>query len=226
MDLRIEKGEVVSLIGPSGAGKSTVLRCINYLERADKGIITLDDVSVDAEHVTKSDILKLRRNTAMVFQSFNLFKNKSVLHNITEGLIVVQKKKKQEAKEIALSVLKQVGLLDKINSYPGQLSGGQQQRVAIGRALALSPKILLFDEPTSALDPELVNEVLELIRQLAEQHKTMLIVTHEINFARNVSDWVCVIDEGIIIERGKARDVIDHPQHERTQQFLNFIQRR
>ena len=224
--MRIEKGEVVSLIGPSGAGKSTVLRCINYLERADKGIITLDDVSVDAEHVTKSDILKLRRNTAMVFQSFNLFKNKSVLHNITEGLIVVQKKKKQEAKEIALSVLKQVGLLDKINSYPGQLSGGQQQRVAIGRALALSPKILLFDEPTSALDPELVNEVLELIRQLAEQHKTMLIVTHEINFARNVSDWVCVIDEGIIIERGKARDVIDHPQHERTQQFLNFIQRR
>lgn len=225
VDLSMAKGEVVSIIGSSGAGKSTLLRCLNYLERPDKGVITLDDVSVNAEYVTKADIFKLRRNTAMVFQCFNLFKNKSVLNNITEGLIVAQKMRKQEAIEIALNVLEQVGLLDKKDSYPCNLSGGQQQRVAIGRALALNPKILLFDEPTSALDPELVNEVLELIKQLAEQHKTMLIVTHEINFARNVSDRVCFMDNGIILESGQAKDVIDHPQQERTKQFLNFIQR-
>lgn len=225
IDLDIKTGEVVSIIGPSGTGKSTLLRCINYLEKADKGIITLDDITVNTEKVSREDILKLRQNTAMVFQGFYLFKNKTVLENIIEALIVVKKMKKAEAIAIADSVLEQVGLCDKRNSYPGNLSGGQQQRVAIGRAMALNPKILLFDEPTSALDPELVNEVLELIKELAQQHKTMLIVTHEINFARNVSDYVCFMDQGRIIEQGEAKSVINDPKNERTKQFLNFIQK-
>lgn len=225
IDLDIKMGEVVSIIGSSGTGKSTLLRCINCLEKADKGIITLDDITVDTQKASKEEILKLRRNTAMVFQGFYLFKNKTVLQNIMEALIVVQKMEKSEAIAIAESVLEQVGLCDKRNSYPSSLSGGQQQRVAIGRAMALNPKILLFDEPTSALDPELVNEVLELIKKLAQQHKTMLIVTHEINFARNVSDYVCFMDQGLIIEQGEAKSVIDNPKNERTKQFLNFIQK-
>lgn len=165
----------------------------------------------------------LRQNSGMVFQNFNLFKNKTVLQNITEGLIIVKKMDKSKAEEIALNILDQVGLSDKKDNYPVTLSGGQQQRVAIGRALAMNPKILLFDEPTSALDPELVNEVLELIRKLAKQHMTMLIVTHEISFAKNVSDKVCFMANGEIIEEGPASEVIDNPKNERTKQFLNFI---
>lgn len=226
IDLDIKHGEVISIIGPSGTGKSTLLRCINCLEMADEGEIQVEDYSVDIKKATKQDKLWLRRNTAMVFQGFYLFNNKTVLKNITEGLIVVKKMKKAEAEEKALKILEQVGLLEKKDDYPSSLSGGQQQRVAIGRALALEPKILLFDEPTSALDPELVNEVLVLIKELARQHKTMLIVTHEINFARNVSDRVCFMDQGIIVEEGPAKEVIDNPKNERTRQFLNVVRHR
>lgn len=224
IDLKIEQGEVVSIIGPSGTGKSTLLRCINCLEKPDTGEICIENFSVDVKKIRKSDILWLRRNTAMVFQGFYLFNNKTVLKNITEGLIVVKKMKKSDAEKRGLEILDQVGLSDKKNDYPSTLSGGQQQRVAIGRALALEPKILLFDEPTSALDPELVNEVLGLIKELAKQRKTMLIVTHEINFARTVSDRVCFMDQGIILEQGQAKEVIDNPRNERTKQFLSKFQ--
>lgn len=226
IDLDINKGEVISIIGPSGTGKSTLLRCINCLEMADQGEIQIDDYSVNLNKVTKHDKLWIRRNTAMVFQGFYLFNNKNVLNNITEGLIVVKKMKKFEAEEKALKILEQVDILEKKDDYPFSLSGGQQQRVAIGRALALEPKILLFDEPTSALDPELVNEVLVLIKQLANQNQTMLIVTHEINFARNVSDRVCFMEQGIILEQGPAKEVIDNPKNERTRQFLNVVRHR
>ncbi len=224
INLSIDEGQVVSIIGPSGAGKSTFLRCINCLEEADAGEITIDDYSVDIKKIRKADKLFLRRSTAMVFQGFYLFNNKTVLKNITEGLIIVKKMKRIEAEKRGLEILEQVGLLEKRNEYPSNLSGGQQQRVAIGRALALEPKILLFDEPTSALDPELVNEVLVLIKELAKQRQTMLIVTHEINFARNVSDKVCFMDQGVILEEGPAKEVVDNPKNERTKQFLSKIQ--
>ena len=226
IDLDINNGEVISIIGPSGTGKSTLLRCINCLEIADQGEIQIDDYSVNISKITNKDKQWIRRNTAMVFQGFNLFNNKTVLQNITEGLIVVKKMKKSEAEDRALKILKDVDILEKKDNYPSSLSGGQQQRVAIGRALALEPKILLFDEPTSALDPELVSEVLVLMKALAKEKRTMLIVTHEINFARNVSDRVCFMDQGIILEEGPAKEIIDNPKNERTRQFLNAIRYR
>ena len=226
VNVAIEEGEVVSIIGPSGAGKSTFLRCINGLEQADSGTIKFADRSIDLAGISKKDALYLRRITAMVFQGFYLFNNKTVLENITEGLIIVKKNKKSEAIDKAEEILKQVDLLEKKDAYPSSLSGGQQQRVAIGRAMALEPKIFLFDEPTSALDPELVSEVLSIIRQLANKNKTMLIVTHEINFARNVSHRICFMDQGTIIEEGDAKELIDQPKNERTQIFLNKMQTR
>lgn len=225
IDLKVDKGEVVSIMGSSGAGKSTLLRCINCLEKADKGSIRVHDRTFDLEKISKRDELWLTRNTAMVFQSFYLFNNKTVLGNITEGLRIVKKMKKQQAEEKALEILKQVGLEDKKNEYPSNLSGGQQQRVAIGRALALEPKIILLDEPTSALDPELVGEVLSLIKKLSKEHITMLIVTHEIEFAKNVSDRIYFIDEGIVVEEGYATDVIDNAKKDRTKRFLNKIEK-
>lgn len=225
VDLTIRKGEVVSIIGPSGTGKSTFLRCINCLDKADKGSLRIEDNIFDFANISNKDELWLRRNTAMVFQDFNLFNNKTVLKNITEGLIVVKKMSKKQAVKKALGVLKQVGLLDKKDKHPLSLSGGQQQRVAIGRALVLEPKIILFDEPTSALDPELVNEVLMIIKELANQKMTMLIVTHEIAFARSVSDKVCFMDDGIILEEGSPDELIKNPKNIRTKKFLNILKK-
>ncbi|WP_100329986.1 amino acid ABC transporter ATP-binding protein [Bacillus xiapuensis] len=224
IDLEVKKGDVMTIIGPSGSGKTTLLRCINYLESPDKGMIQIGkDVTVDAEKPSKKQILHLRRKTAMVFQNYNLFQNKTVIENITEGLIVTQKKPKEEAAGIAKSLLEKVGLTEKMNDYPSSLSGGQQQRVGIARALALNPEVILFDEPTSALDPEMVGEVLQLMKTIAKEGITMIVVTHEIEFARDVANHVVFMDGGHIIEEGPPEEVIGHPSKERTKQFLRRL---
>lgn len=223
IDLSVHQGEVVAIIGPSGSGKTTLLRCINLLERADSGFLRVSDSSADLAHIRSSEILEIRKKTGMVFQSFNLFKNKTVLENITEGLIIARKWNRAEAQTHAQELLGKVGLRDKKDAWPHQLSGGQQQRVGIARALALNPEILLFDEPTSALDPEMVGEVLSVIRKVAQEGQTMIIVTHEMAFARDVADRVIFIDEGIIVEEGPALDFFVHPKAERTKQFLKRI---
>ena len=223
VNLTVQDGQVVSVIGASGSGKSTFLRTINFLEPADEGEIILDDISVDAAKASKEDILKLRRNTAMVFQSYNLLRHRTALENVMEALVVVQKKSKQEAQEIALEELSRVGLSDRTGYYPHQLSGGQQQRVGIARALAIRPKVMLFDEPTSALDPEMVGGVLDVIESIAKEGMTMIIVTHEMNFARDVSDQVAFFDEGVILELGTPDEIFLHTREERTKQFLQRI---
>ncbi|RST60315.1 amino acid ABC transporter ATP-binding protein [Siminovitchia terrae] len=223
IDLDVEKGDVLVIVGPSGSGKTTLLRCINYLERPDEGSITIDGFTVQGKHALKRDVLALRRKTAMVFQHYNLFKNKTVLENVMEGLIVAKKIPKKEAKEIGVSLLEKVGLGEKLNEYPLQLSGGQQQRVGIARALALNPSVILFDEPTSALDPEMVGEVLAIIKQIANEGITMVVVTHEIDFAREVANRVVFMDGGHIIEQGSPEEVLIHPKHERTKRFLKRL---
>ncbi|MBQ2753138.1 MAG: amino acid ABC transporter ATP-binding protein [Firmicutes bacterium] len=220
VSLKVGKSEVVSILGPSGSGKTTFLRCINFLEKADNGILKFDDLTVDMHNATKQQILDVRRRTAMVFQHYNLFANYTVLGNVMLGMTSVQKISKAEAKDKAVAYLEKVGLADKLDSYPIQLSGGQQQRVAIARALALDPEIILLDEPTSALDPELVGEVLEVIRNVVEEDHTMIIVTHEMKFAREVSDNVVFMDGGYIIEQGHPEDIFNNPKEERTAQFL------
>ena len=220
VDLTVNTGEVVSIIGASGSGKSTFLRTINFLERADAGKITLDDICVDAANADKKDILALCRNTAMVFQSYNLFQHRTALENVMEALTIVQKKPVQEARAIAEEQLRRVGLSDRMNYYPHQLSGGQQQRVGIARALAMKPQILLLDEPTSALDPEIVGEVLDVMKQLAEEGMTMVVVTHEMTFAKEVSNRVVFMDKGIILEEGTPQEIFTHPKNERTKDFL------
>ncbi|MFF2480306.1 amino acid ABC transporter ATP-binding protein [Paenibacillus sp. NPDC058071] len=220
INLTIEKGEVVALIGSSGAGKSTLLRSINLLEIPDKGTIRIGELEVDIVKRTKAETLELRKSTAMVFQQFHLFRQKTALENVMEGLITVKKVVKEEARKIALLQLEKVGLLDRIHHYPKQLSGGQQQRVAIARALAMQPQILLFDEPTSALDPELVDEVLETIRKTAEEGNTMLLVSHEMSFVRRVATRVLMLDKGSIVEDGTREEVFTNPKSERTKQFL------
>lgn len=224
IDLNVNKGDVLVIIGPSGSGKTTLLRCMNYLEQPDEGTIAIDGFQIGAK-ASRKEILTLRRKTAMVFQHYNLFKNKTVLENVMEGLIVAQKKPVKEAKEISLNYLEKVGLLEKIDSYPSQLSGGQQQRVGIARALALNPSVILFDEPTSALDPEIVGEILEIIKQIANEGITMVIVTHEISFARDVANRVIFMDNGQIIEEGTPEEVLIHPKKERTIQFLRRLLR-
>ncbi|MCT4595263.1 MAG: amino acid ABC transporter ATP-binding protein [Anaeromicrobium sp.] len=223
INLEIKKGEVVAVIGPSGTGKSTLLRCINYLEVPDKGEIQIEDLKVNIENATKKQIYGLRKATSMVFQSYNLFKNKTAIQNIMEPLIVVKKMDYKKAERIALDILEQVGLGDKKDSYPSKLSGGQQQRVGIARAMAVRPKIMLFDEPTSALDPELVGEVLDVIRGLAKKHTTMIIVTHEMRFAKEVADRVIFMDGGNIVEEGSPHEIFNNPKHERTIKFKKTI---
>lgn len=223
IDLEIRKGEVVAVIGPSGTGKSTLLRCINYLEIPDKGEIEIEDLNINTKHVTKEQIHRLRKVTSMVFQNYNLFKNKTAIQNILEPLIVVKKMDYKKAEKIGLDILEKVGLLDKKDIYPSKLSGGQQQRIGIGRAMAVSPKIMLFDEPTSALDPELVGEVLDVIRGLAKNHTTMIIVTHEMRFAKEVADQVVFMDGGNIVEQGSPDEIFNNPKNERTIEFLKQV---
>lgn len=220
VNLEVKKGEVVVIIGPSGSGKSTFLRCLNYLETPDKGEIQVGDIKLNAESVSKKEINKLRKQSAMVFQNYNLFNNKTVLQNVTEALIVVDKMDKDKALKIALENLKKVGMLDKKDNYPSTLSGGQKQRVSIARAMAINPNVTLFDEPTSALDPELVAEVLAVIKELADEHKTMIIVTHEMSFARDVADRVIFMDGGVVVEEGTPNEIFKNPKNERTKQFL------
>lgn len=220
IDLHIKKGETVTVLGPSGSGKSTLLRCLNLLETPTKGTVTINDITYHAPNIPKQTTLHIRRNTAMVFQNYNLFNNLSVINNITEALITVHKKPKKEAEDIAHTLLNKVNLLDKATDYPYSLSGGQQQRIAIARALALNPKVILFDEPTSALDPGLVDEVLHVIRQVVKQKITAIIVTHELEFASNVSDRVVLMDNGKIVEENNAHDFFYKPKEEKTKQFL------
>ncbi len=227
VSLEVEEGEVVAIIGPSGSGKSTFLRSLIHLESIDNGTITIDGDTVVENGLYKKaqETSASYRKLGMVFQNFNLFPHKSVLENVTMAQMLVNKKSKEDSKKTALVLLESVGLLDKQDSYPYQLSGGQQQRVAIARALALNPKAMLFDEPTSALDPELTGEILKVIRNLAAQKMTMVIVTHEIEFAKNVADRVIFMADGYIIEEGPAAKVIDQPEHERTQAFLKGFKR-
>lgn len=222
VDLTVNKGETVSLIGASGSGKSTLLRCINLLETPDGGSVQIGDFRFDAQHVSRHVKQYARRHTAMVFQTFGLFENKTALENVTEALIVVKKVNKSDAVEKGMEYLKRVGLSDQANHYPSGLSGGQKQRVAIARALALDPQIILFDEPTSALDPELVQEVLNVIKSVSESNATMLIVTHEMDFARDVSDRIAFMSEGQILECSDPETLFQHPQNERTKQFLDY----
>jgi L-cystine transport system ATP-binding protein len=223
VDLKVDKGDVVVIIGPSGSGKTTLLRCINFLERADSGELTIGEKHFKLKHAGKKEILDVRRQTAMVFQSYNLFNNKTALENVMEGLIITRKVPKSEAEEISRKTLDKVGLSDKYNSYPCQLSGGQQQRVGIARALALNPEVILFDEPTSALDPELVGEVLAVIKKVAREGITMIVVTHEISFASDVANHVIFMDGGVVIEEGTPQEMFSKPKQERTKQFLKRI---
>ena len=223
IDFSVDEGQVVGVIGSSGSGKSTLLRCIDFLERPDEGHITLMEQSFDVKQVTRSQILYMRRNTAMVFQQFHLFRYKTALENVMEGLTAVQKMPKAEARALAEKQLEDVGLSDRMDYYPRQLSGGQQQRVAIARALALNPRVLLLDEPTSALDPEMVGEVLDVIRRVADQGKTMVIVSHEMGFVSQISDEVLFMDGGVIAERGSPRDIFYNARQERTRKFLERL---
>ncbi|WAM34965.1 amino acid ABC transporter ATP-binding protein [Caldicellulosiruptor morganii] len=230
VSLEVDRGEVVVIIGPSGSGKSTFLRCLNHLERINSGYIEVDgfvieDKGLHEKHKKHSpkEIARFCSQIGMVFQRFNLFPHMTALENVTIGPIVVNKMKREEAIEIGLELLEKVGLKDKANSYPAQLSGGQQQRVAIARALAMKPKVMLFDEPTSALDPELVGEVLNVMKELANEGMTMLVVTHEMGFAREVADRVVFMDKGRIIEEGLPEEIFTNPKEERTRQFLQKI---
>ncbi|MCL6570577.1 MAG: amino acid ABC transporter ATP-binding protein [Bacillus sp. (in: Bacteria)] len=225
MDLEVEKGKVVVIIGPSGSGKTTMLRCLNVLEIPTKGVLTIEEQSLNfSQPVSKKNIAVFRRLTGMVFQSYNLFPHKTALENVMEGPMTVKKEEKEVARKKAQKLLEKVGLGDKLDFYPAQLSGGQQQRVGIARALAMEPKVMLFDEPTSALDPELVGEVLKVMKDLANEGMTMIVVSHEMRFAREVADEVIFMDQGVIVERDKPEELFTNPREERTRKFLNMIQ--
>lgn len=226
IDLQVGKGEAVVIIGPSGSGKTTLLRCINLLETPSSGSIRISDTALAFDYgkpLKSQEAMNLRLHTGMVFQSHNLFPHMTALQNVMEGQITVQRKSKEAARQTSLQLLDKVGLGGKADSYPFQLSGGQQQRVGIARALAMGPDVLLFDEPTSALDPEIVGEVLKVMVQLKREGMTMVVVTHEMQFARHVADRVVLMDQGVIVEQGSPDQVFDHPAQERTKQFLNRI---
>jgi len=220
INFKIERGQVISIIGPSGSGKSTFLRSLNFLETASSGTITFGNETFDLSKINKKDINRLRKNTTMVFQNYNLFKNKTALENVIEGLLIVKKMNRNEAIEIGLKMLEKVGLKDKAEFYPNQLSGGQQQRVGIARAVAMSPDVILLDEPTSALDPELIGEVLKVIKDMVKENMTMIIVTHEMQFAREVSDYIVFMDGGTIVTEGKPEEIFINSKNQRLQNFL------
>ena len=226
VNLEVNKGDVVVIIGPSGSGKTTFLRCLNFMETADQGTMEFDGIKTPLSHAHKKTILKIRRKTGFVFQGFNLFNNKTALENVMEGLVTARKIPKEEARRIAEKSLKAVGLIDRKDFYPSQLSGGQQQRVGIARAVAANPAVVFFDEPTSALDPELVGEVLAVIKKLAEDGMTMVIVTHEMTFAEEVASHVVFMDGGVVVEEGSARDIFNNPKEERTKKFLQRVLKR
>ncbi|MBB5181859.1 polar amino acid transport system ATP-binding protein [Planomicrobium koreense] len=221
IDLHVKPQEVVVLVGVSGSGKSTLLRCFNFLEEMNSGTITIDGHTIDPK---KDKLPDIRAEVGMVFQHFNLFPHKTVLENVIEAPIIVKKMDKAKAKQLGLALLEKVGLGDKADVYPSKLSGGQKQRVAIARALAMEPKVLLFDEPTSALDPELVGEVLQVMKQLAEEGMTMVVVTHEMKFAKEVADRVIMLDKGVIIESADPKTFFENPQNERTKQFIQLVE--
>ncbi|MBQ6560516.1 MAG: amino acid ABC transporter ATP-binding protein [Erysipelotrichaceae bacterium] len=225
IDFNVDEGEVIAIIGSSGSGKTTLLRCMAFLEQADDGIYTFDDLSKDIRTISRKEIKELRMKMGFVFQSFNLFRNKTALQNVMEGLIVARKMDREQARQISMAMLEKVGMTDRANYYPDQLSGGQQQRVAIARALAASPEVILFDEPTSALDPELTGEVLDVMVKLAEEGTTMVIVTHEMEFARNVADRVIFMENGVVVEEGPAQEILSNPKEEATRRFLRRILR-
>ena len=223
VSLSVNRGDVVAILGPSGSGKTTLLRCLNFLETADGGAMTFDGETFDLAHTGKKEIARIRRKTAFVFQNYNLFANRTALQNVTEGLVIARKMEKAKARKIGLSMLQKVGLADRAEAYPSELSGGQQQRVAIARALATEPEIIYFDEPTSALDPELTGEVLAVMRNLAAEGMTMLVVTHEMGFARNVSSRVVLMEGGVIVEENEPKAFFEHPHQERTKAFLRLL---
>ena len=223
VSLDVEKGDVVAILGPSGSGKTTLLRCINFLETADEGELIFDGEVFPLHGATRKDIGALRKKTAFVFQNYNLFRNKTALQNVTEGLIIGRKMPKDQANALGMRMLQKVGMADRADAYPNQLSGGQQQRVAIARALATVPEIILFDEPTSALDPELTGEVLAVMRALAREGMTMLVVTHEMNFAKNVSSKVVFMEGGVVVEESDPTAFFQNPKQERARAFLKTI---
>ena len=226
IDLDVNKGDVVAILGPSGSGKTTMLRCLNFLEKSDGGTMLFDDQRVDLARVTHAEANALRRRTGFVFQSYNLFANKTALQNVTEGLIIARKMPRRRAEEIARAALVKVGMDDRADYYPSQLSGGQQQRVAIARAMAADPEIIYFDEPTSALDPELTGEVLAVMRGLAGEGRTMLVVTHEMDFARHAANRVVFMEQGVIVEQNTAEAFFNDPQQPRTKEFLQTYNQR
>ncbi len=223
LDLSVEKGDVTAILGPSGSGKTTLLRCLNFLEKADHGTFVFEGKSYDLARIRSSEIAEIRKDTGFVFQNYNLFANKTALDNVTLGLRVARRRGKEEAERIGMEMLDRVGMADYRDYYPVRLSGGQQQRVAIARALAADPSILYFDEPTSALDPELIGEVLMVMKQLAADGMTMLVVTHEMNFARNVSNKVIFMEDGYVVESGDSREFFENPKEDRTKEFLQKI---
>lgn len=226
VDLTVNKGDVVVIIGPSGSGKTTLLRCLDFLERADEGEMEFDSLKTSLTHPHKKTVLEVRRKTGFVYQNYNLFNNKTALENVMEGLVIARKIPKEKAREIAEKQLEKVGLFERKDYYPSELSGGQQQRVGIARAVATNPDVVFFDEPTSALDPELVGEVLAVIKELAKEGMTMIIVTHEMSFAEEVATQVVFMDGGVVVEKGTSKEIFWSPKEERTKSFLRRVLKR